>query len=124
MITGTVFHRRPTVELTLRAPNGQERTIEFIVDTGFTGYLTLPSSVIAALSLPFVQYYRAALADGSVTRLEVYAVRVLWDGALRDTDALSTGGEPLLGMSLLDGSKVNLQAIDGGSVTIKPLQSV
>ncbi len=59
----------------------------------------------------------AALADGSRILLDVYRAVVLWDGSERDIDVLAMGSEPLIGMSLLDGSDVRLQVTDGGLVT-------
>lgn len=70
---------------------------------------------------PFTQYYNAALADGSITRLDVYGATVLWDGVEREVRVIATGVEPLLGMSLLNGFEVCLQAVDGGIITIESL---
>ena len=121
MIIGSVINRRPLVHLTVRGPGGQDQDVEFVLDTGFTGFLTLPSAAVAALMLPFVQYYRGILADGRVTRLEVYAATVFWDGAERDVHVLAMGSAPLVGMSLMNGSDVRLQVTDGGLVTIESL---
>ena len=47
MITGLVTaDRQAIITLTVRGPAGQEHEIEAIVDTGFDGWLSLPSSVI------------------------------------------------------------------------------
>jgi clan AA aspartic protease len=124
MITGNVLHLRPKIRLMVRDAQGQGLEIEFVLDTGFTGFLTLPFAAITALSLPFTQYYLAKLADDSVTRMEVYGATVLWDGEERDVDVLASDGAPLLGMSLLKGSEVYFQATDGGLVTIEPLVAV
>lgn len=121
MITGIVAHRHALIHLSLLDRTGQEVEIETTLDTGFTGFLTLPPADIATLGLPFAQYHRATLADGSVGRLEVYAATVIWDGEERDIDVLAIGTESLLGMSLLEGSDVRLQVTDGGLVVIEPL---
>jgi predicted aspartyl protease len=42
MISGLVQHQHPLLPVTLRLPNRPEITIEFVVDTGYVGYLTLP----------------------------------------------------------------------------------
>lgn len=92
-----------------------------MLDTGFNGFLTLPSSDVAALALSFLNYFNAGLADGSRVRLEVYAARVVWDGAERDVELPAAGKDPLLGTSLLDGHDVTIQFTDGGFVTIDVL---
>ena len=50
MITGIVSaDYEPIIRLTLQDSNGQEHEREAVVDTGFTGWLTLPPNVIAGL---------------------------------------------------------------------------
>jgi predicted aspartyl protease len=52
MINGVVTgDRQAVIHLTVRGPTGLEQEIEAIIDTGFDGYLSLPSSFIVFLSL-------------------------------------------------------------------------
>ena len=65
MISGVVTHdRQAVIHLTVRGPAGQEQEIEAIIDTGFDGSLSLPSSIVVQLGLPWRQRGRALLADG------------------------------------------------------------
>lgn len=121
MIHGVVTSRRPLVRLVIRPPGGVDFEVEAILDTGFTGELALPPPVVAALALPFVFSMPNRLADGSRMIVPVHSTWVRWQGAERVVDVLSLGEEPLLGMGLLDGSDVHLEAIEGGTVTIVPL---
>jgi len=121
VITGIVAGRHALVRLVLRDPSGQEAAIEFVLDTGFVGFLTLPPAVVVALSLPFVAPQIALLADRSRTRLDLHSAIVLWDGAERDVEVLAMEGQPLLGTSLLDDHDVAIQFTDGGLVTIERL---
>lgn len=121
MITGTVLQRWPTVIITVSSPTGLQSDIEALVDTGFTGYLTLPISTVTALGLPFRSYYTAGLADGSSVRLSLYEAIVLWHGAQRSAFVLATGRQPLLGMSLIYGSRLSLDRADGGAVILDEL---
>ena len=60
------------------------------------------------------------LADGSTVFLGVYEATVEWDGHLRHIPVHMEGGA-LLGMSLLYGSRLVIDVVDGGAVTIDAL---
>ena len=52
MISGVVTDRREAVvRLRMHGPAGQDQEIEAVIDTGFDGWLSLPSSIIARLGL-------------------------------------------------------------------------
>ena len=58
MIEGTVNENyEATIRLTLRGTTGEEHDIEAIIDTGFTGHLTLPRALIDRLALPVARHY-------------------------------------------------------------------
>jgi clan AA aspartic protease len=105
----------------MRNVNGQEREIEAILDTGFSGSMTLPPSVIAALGLPFRSRGRAILADGSTTEFDIHAATIVWDGEPRNILVEAADTDPLIGMGLLYGHDIHIQAVDGGPVTIERL---
>jgi clan AA aspartic protease len=118
-MTGTVTpYREAALAVIVRGPHGQEEEVEAIVDTGFTGFLTLPSTLIATLALVFHSRTIATLADGTSVLLPIYEATVLWDGQERDVLVLEAEGGCLLGMSLLYGSRLTIDVIDGGSVTV------
>jgi clan AA aspartic protease len=121
MIAGTVVNRRPTVPLTVRGPSGLEVIVEALLDTGFNGFLTLPTTTVTSLGLPYRNQFRAGLADGSVIQLAVHAAVVLWNGALRRVEVLVTDRQPLLGTALLNGHELIIRFAEGDRVTIQPL---
>ncbi|WP_293080493.1 hypothetical protein [Okeania sp. SIO3B5] len=49
MISGIVNNGYPTVSITFRLPDRPDFSIQFVVDTGFTDELCLPSEVVALL---------------------------------------------------------------------------
>jgi len=52
MITGSMnAYREATIRFTVLDTQGQAQEIEAIIDTGFTGFLTLPPSVVTTLGL-------------------------------------------------------------------------
>ncbi|MDP9479560.1 MAG: hypothetical protein M3R38_28485 [Actinomycetota bacterium] len=83
MITGRVTPdgREAVISLDVGGPRDRGersyRRIEAVIDTGFTGYLTLPADVAASLGLSERGSERFILADGSEAVLPVYRGRVL-----------------------------------------------
>lgn len=81
MIVGSVSaHREAIVRLVIVGPQGRERDIEAIVDTGYTGSLTLPSEVVFDLGLPFRRRGSAILGDGSLSLFDIHEATVAWAG--------------------------------------------
>ena len=73
MIDGTVNENyEATILLILRGVAREEREIEAIIDTGFTGYLTLPTALIDRLALSWKGRSQALIADGSVHVFDEY----------------------------------------------------
>lgn len=121
MITGSVSaDREARVGLVVIGSDNRE-PLDFVIDTGFNGYLTLPGPLIGLLGLVYHSQAVAMLADGSTIPLRKYEARVEWEGGERDVLVLEADGGPLLGMSLLYGSRVTLDVVDGGAVTITSL---
>jgi clan AA aspartic protease len=121
MIVGTVRRREPLIRLTVRGWRGRRQEIEAVVDSGFTGWLTLPPAVIAALNLSWRSFGSGTLADGSVSLFDVYQAKVEWDGRVRSVFVDEFDATPLVGMALLRGSEVKIQVRARGKVTIKRL---
>ena len=121
MMIGSVQSLHALMSLTIRGINHPDVAIEFVVDTGFAGFLTLPLAAVQALNLPYQYDTPANLADDSVVQLPVYEAVIVWDRAERAVRVLAMGKRPLLGMALLDGSELLLQCRDGGIVTIENL---
>ena len=121
MIAGIVQAREPLIRLTIRGFGGCEREIEAVVDTGSTGWLTLPSTAIAALNLRWRTFGRGILADGSASIFDVYQAKVVWDGRVRPVFVDEFDATPLVGMALLRGWELKVQVRARGKVTIKRL---
>ncbi|MFO1433836.1 MAG: clan AA aspartic protease [Candidatus Competibacteraceae bacterium] len=122
MITGVVtpFHQA-TIRFTVRGPKGHEQEIEAVIDTGFDGALSLSPAYITALGLPWCRRGRALLADGTESLFEIYETTVVWDGVPRRVAVDAADIEPLVGMRLLDGYELTIQAVVGGQVFIRAL---
>ena len=117
-------HCEATIRLVVGNADSQRQVIDAVIDTGFTGFLTLPVSVLANLSLQAYRREEGILGDGSTCIFDVYRGLVNWDGAFRQIDINASDTAPLVGMSLLYGYRVQFDAIEGGAVTIQFLSSL
>lgn len=97
-------------------------TVDAVIDTGFTSFLSLPLSIITDLALPW--HYRdvGTLGDGSEVVFEIYKSAVIWDGQNQIVDVAASDADPLVGMGLLYGFKLQIEAVEGGTVTIEALK--
>ena len=95
------------------------RTTDVVVDTGFTGWLTLPETVIERMGLDLYGRRPAVLANGETTILDLYFARIRWHGLDRPVMVHQAGGRPLMGMALLSGSRLLIDASEGGEVAIE-----
>lgn len=93
--------------------------VEAVIDTGFTGHLTLPPEVVRSLSLLRQGFVEVELADGGNATLEVFEARILWHGRPRRVPVYEAGGSPLVGMSLLRGSRLTVEVVPGGMVAVE-----
>ncbi|MGL5077619.1 MAG: clan AA aspartic protease [Waterburya sp.] len=96
--------------------------VDTVIDTGFTSFLSLPLSIITELDLTW--HYRdiGTLGDGSEVVFELYKSAVIWDGQNKIIDVVASDAEPLVGMALLYGFKLQVEAVEGGRVTIEAMK--
>ena len=120
MIEGVVnAHLEAIITVFLLGSAGQTKKVDAVVDTGFNGFLTLPPMLVADLGLPVVGDGEAVLADGSEAVFDVHSVTVLWDGQPRAVETGAVGGDPLVGMALMEDHDLSIQVRDGGQVVVQ-----
>lgn len=125
MIEGAVYgNTAPIVALTVLGPEGQEERLDFKVDTGFDGALTLHSAVVSALGLQASGVQRVTLADGSVIVCELCDGFVDWNGVARSVEVQVSDSVSLLGMALLAEHQLRIDVVEGGLVRITPLMQI
>lgn len=123
MIAGRVTESREAViDLEVVGQNQRKVRVEAAIDTGFDGYLTLPKATVNSLALQPAGNRIATLGDGNTVILEVYLAAVIWNDQEREVLALQAEGGALVGMSLLYGNRVTITVLDGGDITIEPIQ--
>jgi len=121
MITGTVTDNEARIRLKVHGPGGRVREIEAIIDTGYTGGLSLPPALVADLRLTWRSLERGILADGSEADFDLYAGEVDWDRQRRRIVVDEIEAPSLVGMALLEGYELTMQVRPHGKVTIKRL---
>ena len=120
MIEGVVNSDIEAVaSLLLEGGNGQFREVDFVIDTGFNGYMTLTTTLALELGLEVYELIPMDLADGSRTFIPSYEVNVNWDGNVRRVEAGALGDFPTIGMSLLEGYDLMIQVREGGRILIR-----
>ncbi|MFN7845527.1 MAG: hypothetical protein ACK5YR_05630 [Pirellula sp.] len=86
----------------LSGDDARKQAIEAWIDTGFTGDLDIPRSIIESLGLKPSGAIDGILADGTQTQLETYTCRLDWFGRIRSLEVIANSGEmSLLGVGLL-----------------------
>jgi predicted aspartyl protease len=121
MITSAVNHNLElVVRVRVHGLTGPAHPLEFIIDTGFEGQLSLPALVVTAMGMPFVQQILTRQADGNVVPAPAHRAVVEWDGAIRIVDVVaSSGGLALLGMDMLRNHDLRARCQVGGLIEIE-----
>jgi clan AA aspartic protease len=107
--------------LWIRGPEGQVLEIDALIDTGFSGFLSLPAETIASLGLLLHGEMRGTLADGTKSFYPVYTAVISWHGQPQATFVSAVESHPLLGMGVLHGCELAMQIVEGGEVAIHDL---
>lgn len=122
MIFGHVNpYREAIVQFVVIGKNQQRKSIKAIIDTGYSGSLILPSEMIEELDLICYATQEGVLGNGSVHQFNVHEASVIWDGKVQSIEINSAEAGPLVGMGLLEGYEVRIEAVTGGDVTIQSL---
>ncbi len=106
MITGIVNARyEMVIKVLVQNSAGPEQEVEAVLDSGFTGSLTLPPALIASLSLPWRSRSSAILANGNVEQFDIHVATIVGDGRPRPILIQAIDNVPLLGMALVRDSE-------------------
>jgi clan AA aspartic protease len=124
MILGSVNESREAIVLIAVLDKDQKyQMLKAVIDTGYTGCLILPMSLIASMGLTCYAQQEGLLGDGSIHLFNVYESSVIRDGQVRVIEINDSEADPLIGMGLLEGYELRIEAIPGGNVTIQALFS-
>ncbi len=121
MTSGRIEQLHLLLPVAFILPNQPDFMLDFVVDTGFTGYLSLPLRAVDAMQLPYLEDIPATLADDTDVNMAVHLGRIRWNGGERDVRILAGVRRPLLGTALLAGHEMLAQFQDGGTLTLTSL---
>lgn len=108
-------HLSPRIEI--QTP--QSKSIEFVVDTGFNGYLVLPTQLLHEIGFEHRGSTVVELADGSKVTSELYEGTILWFGKEKTVRVHATqSADALLGTKMLISYVFELD-VEAGKVQIR-----
>ncbi len=111
----------PRLTVTLPGKRGNF-TVDFVVDTGFDGELTLPEHLARELPDATLESRLINLAGAFRQRCPCYEIP--WeneDGETRTVEVLVLDGNPLLGTGFLSEMLLTIEIAEGGEVSAEPL---
>jgi len=117
---GSFYGGEARIDVIVVGPAGYRKTVRAVIDTGSSGWLTLPKSDIDELGLPKTGFVRAALANGSEATFDTYAGSVVWNRRTMMIEIEQAETTPLVGVSLMKGCELRIEVWLGGSVRINP----
>lgn len=124
MIVGAVENLEASIEIEVFDAAGQPQQVLAVIDTGYNGHLTLPAEKIAFLGLSLAGQRRAKLADDSLVLLDVFQGSMTWHGARKNILVSQAEGGALIGMRLLAGSRLTIDVVNRGRVSIETLPPI
>lgn len=129
MITGKVkaevdengyIYLKPQINISVAGIDRAFMNRDATVDTAFTGGLALPEDTIEELGLTLYGR-RPANHVSAVGMFEIYGALVSWHGEHRPVLVHKTSGEPLVGMALLENSRLTVDAREDGDIVIEEM---
>lgn len=111
----------PCVTLTVLGADSRSYVGDFVIDTGYSGEIILPLDIVGELNLVRGDDIFVTLGDGTTDNYATYSARIEWHDQHRDVAVTSVGSEALVGMRLLRGSNLSVDADPGGRVIISEL---
>ena len=114
-------NREAIIQIAITGDNKRLKSVRAIIDTGFTGDLTLSRNVIDELEFTLRGVQRVILGDGSLQYFEMFVGSIIWNGQMRQVEINAAETDSLVEMGLLEDYKLEIEARPGGDVRISPL---
>ena len=108
----------PWVLIEVKGESESRVSMEALLDSGFTGAVSLPLRVIKELNLTWSGEHSVTLGDASEVGVDLYEGIVEFAGSRYRCAILSTGDVPTVGMHLMQEARICFEAVPGGVVTL------
>ena len=118
---GPLVYLEPRIEIGVAGSDGVFKTLSVVVDTRFTGWLTLPPDLIQELGLQYQGERYVVLADGQENRVALYAALISWNSHVLPRLVHQSDSTPLIGMYLMTDYHLAIDVRVGGAVTLSEL---
>ena len=109
------------IRVRLRGPSGAVADITAVVDTGYSGSLTVSDTVVSELRLVRRSGITVRLADGTPVELDTFGAEIEWGGGWQRIVVYAVGDEALVGMRLIAGLRLQIDVAAGGPVDVGPI---
>ena len=110
------------ISVAVAGPSLEFREVEFVIDTGFSGWLTLPEVAVRELNLQLYQNRQVQIADNQVIWMSTYRAVAQWQGRQIGILVYQTENpRPLLGTAMLEHCRLTVDMQEGGPVAVTPL---
>lgn len=112
------------VQLDVTEGDGSTRTIDAKLDTGFNGELAMPNVDFERMDTSSTRPANMVVADGRSVRVETCSASVRLGSGWEEVTVLNSGDarRPLIGLELLLGHSIYIEAKPFGEVLIEPLE--
>ena len=108
----------PRIALRVSGETGSE-IVDFIIDTGFDGDITLPISVLTQIGASESHIERRKLASGPAFDCRIFAATVELNNEDRQMEAVLLDGAPLFGTQPMLGGSLHVELIEGAEVVVE-----
>ncbi len=92
--------------------------MEALLDSGFTGAVSLPLRVVEESDLTWSGEHSVTLGDASEVGVDLYEGIVEFAGGRYRCAILCTGDVPTVGMHLMQEARICFEAVPGGTVSL------
>jgi clan AA aspartic protease len=117
VLTGIFREGHPRLTLELPGTDGIF-DVEFIIDTGFDGELSLPFRLARQLDAPLSGQATFIMANGTQRQCPYCEPVIEWAEEPRIVEVLVIEGNPLLGTQLLQDTVLHVEIMESGLVEI------
>ena len=110
------------ISVAVAGPSLEFWEVEAVIDTGFSGWLTLPEVTIREMNLPAYRIQQMRIDNNRTILMTTFRAVAEWQGRQIDILVYQTENpRPLLGTAMLEHCRLTVDMQEGGPVVVTPL---